>query len=48
MGGGGEGDDVTSVEQSSHVRLEICLEDEAVLFAAFPTLSGTFSRRVNE
>lgn len=48
VGGGGEADDVTSVEQSSHMRLEIRLEDEAVLFAEFPILSGTFSRRVNE
>lgn len=48
VGGGGEADYVTSLEQSSHMRLEICLEDEAVLFAEFLTLSGTFSRRVNE
>lgn len=32
---GGEADDITSTEQSSHMRPAICLEDKATLLMSF-------------
>lgn len=48
VGGGKEADSVTSAEQSSNRRPEICLEGKATLFLEFLALGGTFSKRVNK
>lgn len=36
----GQADSITSTEQSSKLRLEVCLEGKAMLFAKFPTQEG--------
>lgn len=43
---GRETDSVTSAEQSSDRRTEICLKGKATLFLEFLGFSGAFSKRV--